>query len=83
MPSPKCLLAYYAVWHLHEALRPLPFEDEDLPADRQTRDPVAPAQPSPSVKCKKARRTTEDGLPVHSFDTLLASLGTRCRLTSR
>lgn len=78
-----CLLAYYVEWHLREALRPLLFEDEQLPQARQTRDPVAPAQPSPSVKRKKAVRHTEDGLPVHSFDTLLATLGTRCRTTYR
>ena len=76
-----CLLAYYVEWHLRETLRPLLFEDEQLPQDRLTRDPVAPAQPSAAVKRKKAQRTTADGLPVHSFDTLLAALGTRCRTT--
>jgi hypothetical protein len=78
-----CLLAYYVEWHLRASLRPLLFEDEQLPQDRRTRDPVAPAQPSAAVKRKKAQRTTADGLPVHSFDTLLASLGTRCRTTCR
>ena len=78
-----CLLAYYVEWHLRDALRPLLFEDEQLPQDRRTRDPVAPAQPSPAVKRKKGVRRTEDGLPVHSFDTLLAALGTRCRATCR
>jgi hypothetical protein len=78
-----CLLAYYVEWHLRQALQPLLFEDEQLPQDRRTRDPVAPAQPSPAVKRKKAVRRTEDGLPVHSFDTLLAALGTRCRTTCR
>jgi len=78
-----CLLAYYVEWHLRAALRPLLFEDEQLPQNRLTRDPVAPAQPSPAVKRKKAQRITADGLPVHSFDTLLAALGTRCRTTCR
>ena len=78
-----CLLAYYVEWHLRAALRPLLFEDEQLPQDRLTRDPVAPAQPSPAVTRKKAQRITADGLPVHSFDTLLAALGTRCRTTCR
>ena len=78
-----CLLAYYVEWHLRETLRPLLFEDEQLPQDRLTRAPVAPAQPSAAVKRKKAQRTTADGLPVHSFDTLLAALGTRCRTTCR
>ena len=78
-----CLLAYYVEWHLRAALRPLLFEDEDLAQDRPTRDPVAPAQPSASVKRKKAVRRTAEGLPVHSFATLLQSLGTRCRNTCR
>jgi transposase len=78
-----CLLAYYVEWHLRDALRPLLFEDEQLPQTRATRDPVAPAQPSAAVRRKKAQRTTADGLPLQSFDTLLAALGTRCRTTCR
>jgi hypothetical protein len=78
-----CLLAYYVEWHMREALRPLLFDDEQLAPDRTTRDPVAPAQLSASAKRKKAARRTADGLPVHSFETLLLSLGTRCRNTCR
>jgi hypothetical protein len=45
-----CLLAYYVEWHLRETLRPLLFEDEQLPQDRLTRDPVAPASaPRPTA----------------------------------
>lgn len=76
-----CLLAYYVTWHLKQAWAPLLFEEEDLPTDRQRRDPVAPAQPSPEAKRKKATRQTAQNLPVHSFDTLLKELGTRCRNT--
>jgi len=78
-----CLLAYYVEWHLRQAWAPLLFADEALETDRQTRDPVAPATPSPAVRRKKAERHTPDGLPLHSFDTLLASLSTRCALTCR
>ena len=78
-----CLLAYYLEWHLREAWRPLLFEDEQLTHTRSTRDPVAPAQPSAAAQRKKAQRTTADGLPLQSFDTLLAALGTRCRVTAR
>jgi transposase len=78
-----CLLAYYVEWHLREAWRPLLFEDEQLTHTRGTRDPVAPARPSPAAQRKKAQRTTADGLPLQSFDTLLAALGTRCRVTGR
>lgn len=78
-----CLLAYYVEWHMRQALAPLLFADEELEQNRQKRDPVAPAQPSASVKSKKAVRLTDDGLPVHSFDSLLRALSTRCRNTCR
>ena len=74
-----CMLAYYIEWHMRKALAPLLFEDEQLDEDRNTRDPVAPAQPSAAAKKKKAIRLTAEGLPLHSFETLLAELGTRCR----
>jgi hypothetical protein len=81
-----CLLAYYVEWHLRQAWAPLLFADEALETDRQTRDPVAPATPSPAVRRKKAERHTAEGLPLHSFETLLAVLATRaahtCRLRS-
>ncbi len=74
-----CLLAYYVEWHMRQAWAPLLFDDETLGVERKTRDPVAPAKPSASAKRKKAVRRTEDGLPVHSFTTLMAELATRCR----
>jgi transposase len=74
-----CLLTYYVEWHMRKAWAPLLFDDEELDADRKTRDPVAPAQPSRSAKKKKTTRRTTDGLPVHSFATLLAALATRTR----
>lgn len=74
-----CMLAYYVQWHMRKALAPLLFNDEQLDHDRTTRDPVAPAKPSASAKKKKAARITSYGLPIQSFDTLLAELSTRCR----
>jgi transposase len=74
-----CLLAYYVEWHLRRAWEPLLFEDEELAADRRTRDPVAPAKPSASARGKKKTHATPGGLPVQSFRTLMAHLGTRCR----
>jgi hypothetical protein len=74
-----CLLAYYVEWHLRRAWEPLLFEDEDLAVDRLHRDPVAPARASKSARLKKRTHTTPEGLPVHSFRSLLAHLGTRCR----
>ena len=78
-----CLLAYYVEWHMRRALAPLLFADEQLSEDRLSRDPVSPAKPSASAKKKKQLRQSTDGLPVHSFATLLAELGTRCRNTCR
>ncbi|MEA3276905.1 MAG: transposase, partial [Pseudomonadota bacterium] len=47
--------------------------------ERKRRDPVAPAEPSASARRKKTERETDDGFPIHSFATLMAELGTRCR----
>ena len=74
-----CLLAYYVEWHMRRAWAPLLFDDEQLPLERSQRDPVAPAKPSASAKRKKSARRTEEGFPIHSFTTLMAELGTRCR----
>lgn len=74
-----CMLAYYVEWHVRKALAPILFDDEELDVDLKKRDPVAPANPSASAKKKKKVRKTKDGLTVHSFDTLLTELGTRCR----
>ena len=74
-----CLLAYYIEWHMRQALAPLLFDDETLPIERRQRDPVAPAEPSASAQHKKALRLSDDGLPIHSFTTLMAELATRCR----
>jgi len=74
-----CLLAYYVEWHLRQVLAPLLFDDETLATDRRQRDPVAPAKPSTAAKYKKAARFTENGMPIHSFKTLMAEMGTRCR----
>lgn len=78
-----CMLAYYVEWHMRRDLAPLLFADEDLPLARLSRDPVAPARPSTAAKAKKAARLTQDGLVVHSFDTLLSALATQSRNTCR
>jgi transposase len=76
-----CLLAYYVEWHLRQVWEPLLFEDEELAVDRRRRDPVAPVRASESARLKKKTHLTSGGLPVQSFRTLLAHLGTRCRNT--
>ena len=74
-----CVLAYYVEWHLRAAWGPLLFQDEELPSARQTRDAVAPAQSSVQAKNKKNDRQTPEGLPIQSFETLLAHLASRTR----
>ena len=77
------LLAGYPEWHLRRAFAPLPFDDETLPEARRTRDPVAPAKPTERAQYKKACRRTGLATLLHSLDTLIAELATRCRNTCR
>jgi transposase len=76
-----CLLAYYLQWHMKRLLAPLLYVDEAIEAERATRDPVAPARASETARRKKALQRRDDGLPLHSFKTLMMELGTRCRNT--
>jgi len=72
-----CMLAYYLEWHLRERLAPLLFDDEDkAEAQTQRHSIVAPAKVSSSARKKASTRRTVDGLPVHSFRTLLDALST-------
>ena len=74
-----CMLAYYVEWRLREKLAPLLFQDHDpAGAQAQRTSPVAPAQRSPAAVRKARRKQTDDGLPVHSFTTLLRHLATIC-----
>jgi transposase len=76
-----CVLAYYVEWHLRRAWAPLLFEDEERWEERKRRDPILPAQPSASAQRKKRSHQTVEGLPVHSFQGLLAELASRARVT--
>ncbi len=76
-----CLLAYYVEWHLRRAWAPLLFEVEERREERKRRDPILPAEPSASAQAKKHSHQTAEGLPVHSFQTLLAELASRARVT--
>jgi hypothetical protein len=72
-----CMLAYYVEWHMRRALAPLLFDDHDKgTAGRQRRSVVARAERSPAAERKRNTRRTEDGFPVHSFQTLLKDLST-------
>ena len=75
-----CMLAYHVEWHMRRDLAPLLFDDDDPAAAEARRpSPVAPAKPSPAARAKAARKRTPEGLPVHSFRTLLADLATLTR----
>jgi hypothetical protein len=77
-----CMLAYYLEWHMRQKLAPLLFGDADKNAAEAARaSVVAPAQRSPAAIRKQTTGLTPEGLPVHSFRTLLADLGTLARNT--
>ena len=77
-----CMLAYYVEWHMRQCLAPMLFDDTDPNAAEALRTSVvAQAQRSPAAVNKQTTGLTEDGLPVHSFRTLLADLATLARNT--
>jgi len=78
-----CMLAYYVQWHMRKVLSSVLFQDHELDADRWTRHAVAKAEPSPAAQKKRLTKETTEGWPVHSFETLLKDLATRCRNTCR
>ena len=72
-----CMLAYYVEWHMRRQLKPMLFDDEYLDtASARRASPVLKAVRSRHAKIKDARKTADDGLPLHSFTTLLQDLGT-------
>jgi hypothetical protein len=79
-----CMLAYYLEWHMRQALAPMLFDDHDrAAADAARSSPVAKATPSPLAAGKAATKHTDEGLPVHSFRSLLGDLATLTRNTVR
>jgi hypothetical protein len=76
-----CMLAYYVEWHLRRALGGLLYDDTDLDLERWVRDPVQPAKGSRSAAEKKQTGEAVDGFEVHSFETMVVELATRCRHT--
>jgi hypothetical protein len=77
-----CMLAYYLEWHMRQRLAPMLFDDTDPEeAEARRRSVVAPAQQSKAAIKKQTTGMTPDGLPVHSFRTLLADLATLARNT--
>jgi hypothetical protein len=77
-----CMLAYYLEWHMRHRLAPMLYHDTDKDvAEAQRASVVAKAERSPAAITKQTTGQTEDGLPVHSFRTLLADLATLTRNT--
>lgn len=75
-----CMLAYYVEWHMRRCLlKPMLF-DERVHRRRTGRfqkpSAVAKAQRSAHAKAKDASGRADDGLPLHSFRTLMQDLGT-------
>ena len=72
-----CMLAYYVEWHMRQRLKPMLFDDEQLDLANTARpSAVTKAVRSQHAKDKDASKTADDGLPLHSFRTLLKDLGT-------
>jgi hypothetical protein len=62
---------------MKQALAPMLFEDDDRAAAEALRNSVvAPAKRSMSAMRKIRTGKTSEGLPVHSFRSLIADLGT-------
>jgi hypothetical protein len=81
-----CMLAYYLEWHMRRTLAPVLFDDEDkATAEARRTSPVAKARVSEAARKKAGARLTDpmhgEAVPVHSFRTLLADLGTLTRNT--
>lgn len=72
-----CMLAYYVEWHMRQKLAPLLFVDDEKEEAQKLRSSVVQqAQRSDKATRKALTKETEDGLPVHSFQSLLKDLAT-------
>jgi hypothetical protein len=76
------MLAYYIEWHMRQKLAPILFEDEEKEEAQIERESVVDKAPrSYTAQYKAGKKETQDGLPVHSFQSLLADLATVTRNT--
>lgn len=72
-----CMLAYYVEWQMRARLKPMLFDDEHLDQAQASRaSAVAKAVRSEHAKAKDVSKVDDDGLPLHSFRTLLKDLAT-------
>jgi hypothetical protein len=76
-----CMLAYHVEHHMRTRLAPMLYDETDHEAAAAMRASiVAKAERSDAAKRKQTTGRTDDGLPVHSFRTLLADLATYSRI---
>ena len=72
-----CMLAWLVERHMREKLASMLSGDDDREAARAARSaPAEKAEASGSASAKAASKQTPDGMPVHSFASLMADLGT-------
>jgi len=72
-----CMLSYYVVLHMRNALAPILFQDDDKETVKGDRICIVhPAKRSKKADRKARTKRTETHLPVHSFQSLLDDLGT-------
>ncbi|HXZ14464.1 MAG TPA: hypothetical protein VEH77_00550 [Roseiarcus sp.] len=65
---------------MRQALAPILFDDHDRGgAETKRNSPVAKASVSEAARRKARTKRTDDGLPVHSFRSLIADLATLTR----
>ena len=67
---------------LEKKLKPALFSDEEE-GGAPRKSPVSKAKRSERGELKVASKVNEDGLPVHSFSTMLEDLQTLARITVR
>jgi Transposase DDE domain len=76
-----CMLAYHVEHHMRARLAPMLYDETDHEAAAAIRTSiVAKAERSDAARRKQTTGRTDDGLPVHSFRSLLADLATYCRI---
>ena len=76
-----CMLAYHVEHHIRARLAPMLYDETDHEAAAALRASiVAKAERSEAARRKQTTGLTDDGLPVHSFQSLLADLATYARI---
>jgi hypothetical protein len=76
-----CMLAYHVEHHVRARLAPMLYDETDHEQAAAMRASiVAKAERSEAARRKQTTGFTEDGLPVHSLQSLLADLATYARI---